>query len=445
MQTLRVMAKTPNQWLRCCLIIAAIALSRVVSAPAQDFQGSTQMTPFDEETIGYNQTQANDPIAKLQHLIDTDKVQLKFDPKFGYLPALLEQLKVPVSSQMLVFSKTSLQRQHISPDNPRSIFFNDDVYLGYIPGAPLMEISGVDPKLGGIFYALEQHEAKRPRFVRTDQCLECHASSKSMGVPGHLIRSFMTDDEGNPDLLSGTSQVTDRTPIEERWGGWYVSGTHGKQLHRGNLIGKADFAKQQDWPNFHGNVTDLNKFFDTKKYMESSSDIVALMVLEHQTHMHNFITRLDYETKIHLSQYNHIRYLKSISEGFLHSLLFVEEAPIMSPIKGVSSFTTDFPKQGPKDKAGRSLRDFDLQTRLFKYPCSYLVYSDAFNSLPALMKEHLYQRLGEILKGGDPGQDYQKIPADTRLAIYEILTDTKPDFKEYWRTNSLREVSEIQR
>lgn len=422
---------------------AALAgvLVMVNSASAQDFQGSTQMTPYDEDTIAYNQTPASDPIARLQKLIDTDKLQLKFDPKFGYLPTLLEYLKVPASSQMLVFSKTSLQRQHISPENPRSVFFSDDVYLGYIPGAPLMEISAVDPKLGGVFYALEQRETKRPRFVRTDQCLECHASSKSMGVPGHLIRSFMTDEEGNPDLLSGTSQVNHRTPIEERWGGWYVSGTHGKQTHRGNLVGKAAFEKQEKTPNYHGNVTDLSQFFDTKKYLEPSSDIVALMVLEHQTHMHNFITRLDYETKIHLAQYNHIRYLKSISEGFLRYLLFVEEVPLASPIKGVSSFTTDFPKQGPKDKQGRSLRDFDLQTRLFKYPCSYLIYSEAFDNLPTPMKEHLYQRLGEILKGEDARPEYQKIPARTRQAIYEILTETKPDFRAYWSTEHPREVA----
>ncbi len=425
---------------RFAVLALAVVAGCVITVRAQDFQGSTQMAPFDEDTIAYNQTKANDPLARLQRLIDSGEKQLKFDAKYGYLPALLKELNVKPSSQMLVFSKTSLQRQHISPENPRALYFNDDVYIGWIPGAPLMELSGVDPKLGGVFYALEQRETARPRFVRTDQCLECHASSKTMGVPGHLMRSFMTDEEGNPDMLSGTSQVNHRTPIEERWGGWYVSGTHGNQLHRGNLIGKAAAARQEQDPNYQGNITNLNKFFDTGKYLEPASDIVALMVLEHETHMHNFITRLHFETSLHLAQYKHINYLHSVTEGFLKYLLFVEEAPITSPIKGVSSFAKDFLAEGPKDKQGRSLRDLDLEKRLFKYPCSFLIYSDAFNGLPQPMKERVYLRLKEILTGEDKQPDFQNLTAESKRAIYEILLDTKPDFRDYVKTVETKKV-----
>src|SRR5205814_2802844 len=142
--------------------------------------------------------------------------------------------------------------------------------------------------------------------VRNDQCLECHASAKTMGVPGHLVRSFATDDSGVADLNSGISLVNHRTPLAERWGGWYVTGIHGSQIHRGNLVGKEAYERQEKEPNYLGNVTNLGDFFAIAKYPSPHSDIVALMVLEHQTHMHNFITRLNYEATLALRQYGHV-------------------------------------------------------------------------------------------------------------------------------------------
>jgi hypothetical protein len=254
-----------------------------------------------------------------------------------------------------------------------------------------------------------------------------------MGVPGHLVRSFATDENGVVDLNSGTSQVNHRTSLEERWGGWYVTGTHGQQTHRGNLVGKLAFERQAKEPNFAGNVTNLSVYFDVSRYVKSESDIVALMVLEHQTHMHNFITRLNYETTMQLQQYGHIRYLKNTAESFLKYLLFAEETPLTNSINGSAEFVKDFVERGPCDKRGRSLRDFDLQTRLFKYPCSYLIYSDAFDALPAPMKEHLYSRLSEILSGNDQSATYASLSPATRQAIREILTETKSDLPNYWR------------
>src|SRR5688572_196582 len=305
---------------------------------ASDFQGATHLMPLDEDTIGYTKGQPDSAISQLQKKLDNGSAKLEWDEKFGYLPAVLKQLKIPASSQMLVFSKTSLQRERISPDNPRSIFFNDDVYIGWIPGAPLMELSVADPKMGGVFYTIEQKKIERPNFQRTDQCLECHASTKSMGVPGHLIRSFQTDEDGVVDLASGASQVNHRTPFEDRWGGWYVSGEHGDQTHRGNLIGKAAFEKHAKEPNYAGNVEDLSRFFSTNKYVTPDSDIVALMVLEHQAHMHNYITRLNYEATIALKTYGHVKYLNSVVEGFVRYLLFAEEAPLTAKVAGTSKF-----------------------------------------------------------------------------------------------------------
>lgn len=398
-----------------------------------DFQGSTHMMPFDEGIINYNQAQPTGPVARLQQRIDAGEVKLKYDSQFGYLPSLLELLKIPRASQTLMFSKTSFQRERISPKTPRALYFNDDVYVGFIPGSATMEVSMADPKLGAVFYTLTQSETNHPRFTRTDQCLECHASAKSMGVPGHLLRSFMTEENGAVDANSGTSQIDDTTPLAERWGGWYVTGTHGKQTHRGNLIGKADFERQEKDPNFAGNLADLRKFFETSAYLQPGSDIVALMVLEHQTHMHNFITRLNFETAITLHTYGHIRYLKHIEESFLKSLLFTEEAPLTNAVSGDAKFAEIFENTGPKDRLGRSLRQFDLQTRLFKYPCSFLIYSEAFESLPDVMKQDLYQRLYDILTRKDTNPEFQNVSAASRQAILEILRDTKPGLPEYWK------------
>lgn len=410
----------------------AVLMSWVTSAVADDFQGATHLMPFDEETINYSKQKDAGPVARLQEKIDRGELKMNFGEKFGYLPSLLDALGVSTNSQMLVFSKTSFQRERITPKTPRAIFFNDDVYVGFVQGSPLLEISASDPKLGGVFYTLEQAKVERPKFVRTDQCLECHASAKTMGVPGHLVRSFATDENGAVDMTSGTSLVNHRTPIEERWGGWYVTGDSGKQHHRGNIFGKAASARHEKEPGYLGNQSELKRFFDVSEYPVGSSDIVALMVMEHQSHMHNFLTRLNYESTIALQQYGHIRYLKNITEAFVRYLLFTEEAPMTSPIRGTSGFAERFAKQGPRDAKGRSLRDFDLKTRLFKYPCSYLIYSDAFEQLPAKLKERIYERLLEILDGEDSSAAYEKISPESRQAIREILVATKKDLPAKW-------------
>lgn len=408
---------------------------------ASDFQGATHLIPLDEDTIGYAKAEPDSAISRLQKKLEAGSASLEWDEKRGYLPALLKSLEIPASSQMLVFSKTSLQRERITPENPRAIYFNDDVYIGWIPGAPLIELSVADAKMGGVFYTIEQKKLERPEFKRTDQCLECHASTKSMGVPGHLVRSFETDEDGVVELATGTSQVNHRTPFEERWGGWYVTGTHGDQTHRGNLIGKAAFEKHQSEPNHAGNLEELSKYIKADKYAVPHSDIVALMVLEHQTHMHNYIARLNYEATIALKTYGHVNYLRSIVDGFVRYALFAEEAPLTAKVTGTSSFQKDFEKLGIRDSKGRSLREMDLTERMFKYPCSYLIYSEAFDSLPAQVKEKVYARMFDVLSGKDTSETYEYLSSETRRAILEILAATKPDLPEYWKEAAITKTS----
>jgi len=423
----RFVAFCPLPVRRACCLALLFALGASLRA---DFQGSTHLMPFEEDTINYNNATPSGPVAQLQRRIESGQAKFKYDKDYGWLLSVLDELHVAKSSQMLVFSKTSLQRERISPKTPRSIFFNDNMYLGFIPGAPLIEITAVDPKLGAVFYTLDQTAQEAPRITRSMQCLECHASAKTMGVPGHLVRSFATDDQGVADINSGISQVNHRTPLDERWGGWYVTGTHGSQTHRGNLVGKAAFERHEKEPGYCGNVTNLSGFFDVSPYLLNQSDIVALMVLEHQTHMQNFITRLNYEATIALQQYGHVRYLRSVVEAFLKYLLFTEETRLTAAVHGSDQFVKDFTARAVRDKSGRSLRDFDLQTRLFKYPCSYTIYSEAFDGLPAPVKETVYQRLNEILSGQDKSPAYAGIEPATKRALLEILIETKDGFAQ---------------
>lgn len=431
---MKALSTSPRPWARLSLLgLALLAGLTLSAAEPVDFQGSAQMMPFDEEVIDYPRVRATDPVAVLKRKLDYEEITLAADEKFGLLPALLKELRIAQSSQMLIFSKTSLQRHLIGPKNPRALYFNDDVYIGYIPGSPIIEIASSDAKLGAVFYTLDQSDLKNPRLRRDNQCLECHASTRNMGVPGHLARSFIPDEEGKVDMFSGSMMVNHKTPFEKRWAGWYVTGKSGQMVHNGNLMGEEAFKKQEQTPGYLSNLTDLNRFFETAKYPQPGSDIVALMLFEHQAHQHNFITRLNYETRIHLSMYQHTRHLHAIVDGFVRYLLFADEVPLPNPVKGTSAFAEEFQRQGPRDSKGRSFRDLDLQTRLLKYPCSYLIYSDPFNQMPPEAKELVYRRLYDVLTGKENGEAYARVTKESRQAILEILRATKQDLPAYWR------------
>ena len=116
----------------------------------------------------------------------------------------------------------------------------------------------------------------------------------------------------------------------------------------------------------------------------------------------------------------------------LKHFLFVEEALLTDRVQGVSGFAEQFAQRGPRDKRGRSLRDFNLQTRIFQYPCSYLIYSAAFDGLPAELKQIVYRKLHDVLTGLDQSSTYQHLSNEDRQAILEILRDTKHDLPAAW-------------
>lgn len=407
-----------------------------------------QQQPQEHPAIDYRQGVSNDAVARLQRQLDSGALKLEYSEPRGYLDSVLKHLGVPASSQGLVFSKTSFQLHRIMPSNPRAIFFNDETYVGWVRGGDVLELAAVDHKLGGVFYILEQEKVTQPRIRRNDECLQCHVTNGTRNVPGFMVRSVYPDARGYPIAPLGGFITNQTSPLKERWGGWYVSGAHGAERHLGNQrfdekggdYNPAQLASQ--------NVTNLEPRFNTLNYLTPHSDIVALMVLEHQTQMHNLLTRLSYETRMALRDQEVInealgRPADELSDGAkrrmaravddaLKYLLFAGETRYASPIKGASNFAQEFSSLGPKDRQGRSLRDLDLRRRLFRYPCSYLIYSEAFDALPPPALDQLYRQLWLVLTGQSQDKEFAAITPEERKAVLEILRETKKNLPNYF-------------
>lgn len=400
-----------------------------------------------------------DPIESLQALLDAGEVDFEYDPVTGYLPALLAALDIPVSSQTLIFSRTSLQTEKIAPWAPRGVYFNDDVYIGYVSDdSPMLEIASIDPDDGGIFYVLPQDPSAPPNFLHeTRLCLGCHEANPTMNVPGVLVRSTLTDRMGRPIQTLQSEQVTDQTPWHERFAGWYVTGTHGGPSHGGNVRAELESFEVDNAQQFlrdfdlsgGGNMTDLTGQFDVSVYLSEHSDLVALLVLTHQTRVHNVITHVHRTVEDALRDQTAARItlgveipesgltptteirIESAVDQMVREMFFSGAVPIPGPVRGTSTYAEEFEARGPFDSEGRTLREFELDTRLFRYPLSFLVYTDAFDALPDLAKDRAFRRFEEVLSGADTSEDFAHLDAATRTAIREILLATKPDFAAF--------------
>jgi hypothetical protein len=424
----------------------------VATAALADLAGS-YVVPLDDEAIRYATRPADDPVQRLNRKIAQGEAKLEFDDAHGYLRSVLKALDIPVESQVLVFSKTSFQAAAISPERPRALYFNDSTAVGSVHSSDLLEFASVDPKLGVIFYTLDQKKVAKPHFDRRDAaCLQCHDSGgPTLGVPGLMVRSVYPDPSGMPVFQAGEFFTDQRSPLKERWGGWYVTGTHGEMAHMGNAV-----VRDRDHPEkLEGaaglNVTDLSRKLDTGAYLTPHSDIVALMTLEHQARMTNLITRVGYETAMTLESqaaFNQAYHqpigelsdsarhrIDSAVDQLVEYMLFLDEARLDTSIKGTSGFAEAFQQAGPRDRKGRSLHDFDLTRRMFRFPLSYMIYSEAFDGMPVAARERIYRRLFDVLTERDKSPRYARLSKDDRRAIFEILRDTKKNLPDYWKTS----------
>ncbi len=423
------------------LLVVLGAIS--VPAAAQIAVRNQGYIPFSDPPINYRSDDLHDPVAKLEQKLEKGTAKLQYDAQRGYLPSVLALLRIPVNSQILVFSKTSFQYPKISPEHPRALYYNDDVYVGSVHEGKAVEIVSFDPMQGAIFYLLDERKSEQPRFQRAElDCTQCHIAPGTRGIPGVLLRSIYASDSGTQ--VPGTrSYITDQeSPFSERWGGWYVSGAPGAPPSMANSAVPATASDSKLVP--------LPQRFDASTYLTGSSDVVAHLVLAHQTQMHNLITLTNYKTR--QAVYSAVPRDKSgeaaadtalpdglrqqferPAEQLLRYLLFVNETSLAGTELAPSPFARDFQARGVRDAKGRSLRDFDLHTRIFRYPCSYLIYSEAFDSLPEPAKGYVYHRLLEVLSGQDQSADFARLTAADRQAVLEILLATKPGLPAEWQ------------
>jgi hypothetical protein len=365
-------------------------------------------------------------IEALQAKLDAGTARLTFaNDGHGWLQSVLAALGVAQDSQLLTFTRSSLQFDKISPKTPRAIYFGDDVAVAAVLEGHVLEILANDAKGGLAFYTLDTARTDKPHFEREGaRCLSCH-SMVNPYAPGWIVANITAIADGTPqfpDVARPFYFTEQSTAFEDRWGGWYVTGTHGAMHHRGNVTAQ-DLSHPYDLPPTEGqNVTDLSGRFDPHQTLQPGSDIVALMTLEHQNGFANRVAMLNARTATGTAQ---AEIDKAIDE-MVANMTYADEVPLPSPVKGTSAFTETFPRRGPRDAQGRSLRDFDLKTRLFRYPLSYMIYSASFASLNPAVKTKLWRRLYDTLRTDKAGG---------AVAI-AILAATKPDVPDYWKTGA---------
>jgi hypothetical protein len=398
------------------LVVAGAAV-----ASAQQWRGVLHEHP----AIGYLTRPTTDRIGALSRAIADGTKTLARDPRTGYLRPLLDALNIPIESQLRVFSRTGVQRDHTGPRNPRALFFDRSVVVGYIPGAPMIEIASHDPQQGMVFYTIAQ-AAPRPAVTRQTMCLTCHVSASTLEVPGVISRSNAVDDEGNVLPQLGSNDVTHETSHPDRWGGWFVTSEgvpapYNQRAHEGNITfsrrGNTSSQVFIDW---------MNSEPESRGYLSPQSDIVSLLVFDHQMHAINLLTRLNWEARLGAAAE-----VQRLAEELGDYLLFTGEVPPTVPLVALPGFAAHLEASAPKDHLGRSFGQMDLDRRLMRYPCSFMIYSDAFGALPAGVQQAVYRRMLERLTTEDTRRAPQvRLTATDRAAVLEILRDTKPDFPQ---------------
>ena len=416
---------------RLFLTAAVVACGTVATGLAfqRDSKGRWVGLLDEHPAIEYATRAPHDRIAELNRALEAGEASLTFEPQTGYLRSVLRALQVPVESQMLVLSRTGVQRLVTSPANPRALYYNDAVAVGFIRGSPFLELVAHDPEQGAVFYTINQRATPKPAFSRQTACLTCHVAATTLEVPGFMTRSLRTGADGNLKLRLGSNDVDHRTPIAERWGGWFVTGSHGRMPHLGNVVTSAADAPVSLVPGGPLNVRTLEGAVDLTGYLSGHSDVVALAVFDHQTRALNLLTRLAWEARVAAHEGTPVDspMVHGLVTDLVDYLLFVDEAPLDGGLRGGSGFAEWFSAQGARDARGRSLHQLDLDTRLLRYPCSYTIYSPAFDALPPPVKAAVFRRLQQVLAGADATPKYARLSPADRRAVIEILRATLPD------------------
>lgn len=418
-----------------CLLAGAVALFAVAVSATRPGAQSLGPAPLpDHPRIQYSTRPATDLVVGLDRALAAGERRLAFDEKTGYLPAVLDALDVAPESQLLVFSRTGIQRAHTSPHQPRALYFNEAVVVGYIPGAPSLEVAAQDRQQGVAFYTLDQTPAGTPHFTRQTVCLTCHVSPGTLDVPGIIDRSQLVDGDGNALAQEPVTTVDHTTPHTQRWGGWFVTSPGSPPPyqplgHLGNLTAAPHPTLGPPIVSDRALIAWLDSDPTARGYLSAASDHAALQVFDHQAHAMNLLTRLGWDARAATDTAGRLAIdgaLRERIDELVDYVVFTDEAPPVVDVTPRPGFAERLAARIPADRQGRSLADLDLTRRLLRYSCSYMLYAEAFDGLPAPVKDAVYRRLFAVLDGG-AGPRYAHLTPAVQTIVREILRDTKTD------------------
>jgi hypothetical protein len=386
---------------------------------------------LDDARHDYWHRPLTDSFTKLKAELESGRTQLDGAGEKECLLSLLKALNIPASSQMLIFSTTSLQLSLISPRNPRALYFNEDVYVGFIPGGKF-EIVSLDPQAGGVFYIFPvPRNGEAVRIERSTRCMNCHSREDTGYVPGLVVKSVVPGPTGG-SLQSFRQGLSGHAiPYSDRFGGWYLTGKHGITEHWGNLIGRFQEGKLLKQP------IEPGRYFDFGRYPVATSDVLPQLIHEHQVGFANRVIEAAYFTRqtagASAPTAEQTKALDAKAKDLVRYLLFADEPALPTGgIEGDAAFKTDFLANRRAIPAGASLKDFDLKTRLFRYRCSYMIYSSVFQGLPETMKQRVYRALREALDPQRADRQFAYLPAQEKQAIRTILKGTLPGLPTGW-------------
>tara|TARA_Y100000766_G_scaffold146084_1_gene125483 strand:+ start:1025 stop:2311 length:1287 start_codon:yes stop_codon:yes gene_type:complete len=402
---------------------------------------------YELEPHGYFSKDAKDPVTLLMKRVQRGEVLIKEPNGKPLVERLLRELGLNKDTQVLVFSRTSLQRREVSYSNPRALYFNESVYLGWMPNGRI-EIASFDPELGPIFYfQRELDDASSPLLARSRSCLGCHAGDATNFLPGSLGRSVYPDKSGRSlRSIDDYRRSGHHIPLHDRYGGWFVSGNHGAMRHMGNAIASREGGKITIDREQFANLEKLDRFFSTEAYPAPGSDIAALLVFDHQVTMHHRLVEAAYRARQSLfdskldpketdvSKLSKGRSIDEFLEGrdkVVDYLLFRDETPIPK-VSCDPAFQRAFSANRIADSRKRSLKDLRLDGRIFENRCSYMIYSPTFDQFPPMLKGAIYARIHEILTSPKPVEGFDYLGKDEKRRILEILHETKEDLPPGW-------------
>jgi len=388
---------------------------------------------IDEPPHNYRQRQPQDAFTRRQADFASGKIPLDRSSEKAFLLSLLRALDIPASSQLWVYSTTSLQLSLISPENPRALYFNEELYLGYVPGGRI-EIVSFDPEWGGIFYIFDIPRDNQPlSFERSERCMNCHARGDTGDVPGLVVKSVIPGPGGGSLTAYRVGQSGHTIPLDQRFGGWHVTGADGFTNHAGNLTGLLANGALTRLPNPPG------KRFSVSRYPVATSDLLPHLVHEHQVGFVNLVVAATYlsrqfvfENPDHLTTDQEV-VLERQADRIVRYLLFADEAPFPAGgIPGDPAFVQAFLSRRAQSSSGTSLKDLDLKTRLFRHRCSYMIYTSVFQGLPAGMKQRIYRRLHAALAADSQPSEFAYLGPDERRTLRTILRETLPGLPADW-------------